>query len=276
MAHCYKRILVKWYFIVWWQTLFMSVCVHTCTCLLACACLQSKLTKGRWRKRWHHPHRKFHHDLLRCPHRPVGPLCSWEACEQSPPPPPHIYWYIHSKSKCSPEPFYLSWSMQVKVKPSGSKPFWGLLYLLKTWLESLAFHSSYQAWKKVAFFSRLQPVRHPPINNVGESGALKLSAGVFFLVYADGLVLEPDMSAGFCPDHKAAMVLFLERVYGIEDQNFLLYLLEVGFLPDMRAAASLETVRVKQLEMTGEEHTAEIKKMVSNFKSLKHWSFWGF
>lgn len=180
MAHCYKRILVKWYFIVWWQTLFMSVCVHTCTCLLACACLQSKLTKGRWRKRWHHPHRKFHHDLLRCPHRPVGPLCSWEACEQSPPPPPHIYWYIHSKSKCSPEPFYLSWSMQVKVKPSGSKPFWGLLYLLKTWLESLAFHSSYQAWKKVAFFSRLQPVRHPPINNVGESGALKLSAGVFF------------------------------------------------------------------------------------------------
>lgn len=68
---------------------------------------------------------------------------------------------------------------------------------------------------------------------------------VFFLVYTDGVVLEPDMSAGFCPDHKAAMVLFLERVYGIEDQNFLLYLLEVGFLPDMRAAASLETVSVK-------------------------------
>lgn len=59
------------------------------------------------------------------------------------------------------------------------------------------------------------------------------------------------MSAGFCPDHKAAMVLFLERVYGIEDQNFLLYLLEVGFLPDMRAAASLETVSVKWLEMIG-------------------------
>lgn len=72
------------------------------------------------------------------------------------------------------------------------------------------------------------------------------------------------------------MVLFLERVYGIEDQNFLLYLLEVGFLPDMRAAASLETVRVKQLEMIGGEHTAEIKKIVSSFKSLKHWSFWGF
>lgn len=68
---------------------------------------------------------------------------------------------------------------------------------------------------------------------------------MFAFVCTDGLVLEPDMSAGFCPDHKAAMVLFLERVYGIENQNFLLYLLEVGFLPDMRAAASLETVSVK-------------------------------
>uniref|UniRef100_A0A3Q1CAK1 Ryanodine receptor 2 n=1 Tax=Amphiprion ocellaris TaxID=80972 RepID=A0A3Q1CAK1_AMPOC len=58
----------------------------------------------------------------------------------------------------------------------------------------------------------------------------------------DGSVVEPDMSAGFCPDHKAAMVLFLDRVYGIEDQNFLLHLLEVGFLPDLRAAASLDTV----------------------------------
>lgn len=60
----------------------------------------------------------------------------------------------------------------------------------------------------------------------------------------DGLVVEPDMSAGFCPDHKAAMVLFLDRVYGIEEQNFLLHLLEVGFLPDLRAAASLDTVSV--------------------------------
>lgn len=84
------------------------------------------------------------------------------------------------------------------------------------------------------------------------------------------------MSAGFCPDHKAAMVLFLERVYGIEDQNFLLYLLEVGFLPDMRAAASLETVSVKWLEMIGIVHKAEIKKIVYNFKWLKHWSIWRF
>lgn len=67
---------------------------------------------------------------------------------------------------------------------------------------------------------------------------------VFASWWTDGLVVEPDMSAGFCPDHKAAMVLFLDRVYGIEDQNFLLHLLEVGFLPDLRAAASLDTVSV--------------------------------
>lgn len=50
------------------------------------------------------------------------------------------------------------------------------------------------------------------------------------------------MAANFCPDHKAPMVLFLDRVYGIKDQTFLLHLLEVGFLPDLRASASLDTV----------------------------------
>ncbi|XP_046877714.1 ryanodine receptor 3 isoform X6 [Hypomesus transpacificus] len=61
------------------------------------------------------------------------------------------------------------------------------------------------------------------------------------VVNKDGTVTEPDMSASFCPDHKAPMVLFLDRVYGIEDQAFLLHLLEVGFLPDLRASASLDT-----------------------------------
>ncbi|XP_030626784.1 ryanodine receptor 3 [Chanos chanos] len=61
------------------------------------------------------------------------------------------------------------------------------------------------------------------------------------VVNKDGSVTEPDMSASFCPDHKAPMVLFLDRVYGIEDQSFLLQLLEVGFLPDLRASASLDT-----------------------------------
>lgn len=59
---------------------------------------------------------------------------------------------------------------------------------------------------------------------------------------SDGSVSEPSVVASFCPDHKAPMVLFLDRVYGIKDQAFLLHLLEVGFLPDLRASASLDTV----------------------------------
>ncbi|KAG9347301.1 hypothetical protein JZ751_004868 [Albula glossodonta] len=61
------------------------------------------------------------------------------------------------------------------------------------------------------------------------------------VVNKDGTVTEPDMSASFCPEHKAPMVLFLDRVYGVEDQSFLLHLLEVGFLPDLKASASLDT-----------------------------------
>lgn len=61
----------------------------------------------------------------------------------------------------------------------------------------------------------------------------------------DGQIVEPKMSASFVPDHKASMVLFLDRVYGIDNQDFLLHVLEVGFLPDMRAAASLDTVSRK-------------------------------
>ncbi|XP_051578462.1 ryanodine receptor 2-like [Myxocyprinus asiaticus] len=57
--------------------------------------------------------------------------------------------------------------------------------------------------------------------------------GKRYLVFRYGLVVEPDMSQLFCLDHKVAMVLFLDRVYGVEDQNFLLHLQECGFLPDL-------------------------------------------
>ncbi|XP_071656899.1 ryanodine receptor 1 isoform X4 [Patagioenas fasciata] len=65
----------------------------------------------------------------------------------------------------------------------------------------------------------------------------------------DGNVLEPRMAASFVPEHKAPMVLFLDRVYGVESQEFLLRVLEVGFLPDMRAAASLDTATFSTTEM---------------------------
>nr|XP_061794423.1 ryanodine receptor 2-like [Nerophis lumbriciformis] len=57
----------------------------------------------------------------------------------------------------------------------------------------------------------------------------------------DGAVVEPELSTVFCPDHKAAMVLFVERVYGIEKQSFLIHLLQVGFLSDLQTAVSLDT-----------------------------------
>ncbi|XP_031429541.1 ryanodine receptor 1b isoform X8 [Clupea harengus] len=65
----------------------------------------------------------------------------------------------------------------------------------------------------------------------------------------EGQTIEPKMSASFVPDHKASMVLFLDRVYGIDNQDFLLHVLEVGFLPDMRACASLDTAAFCTTEM---------------------------
>ncbi|KAK1792879.1 hypothetical protein P4O66_001586 [Electrophorus voltai] len=65
----------------------------------------------------------------------------------------------------------------------------------------------------------------------------------------DGSVMEPDMSRVFCPDHKASMVLFLDRVYGIQDQQFLLRLLQNGFLPDLQAAVSMDTAGLGGTDM---------------------------
>lgn len=84
---------------------------------------------------------------------------------------------------------------------------------------------------------------------------------MFSIFTTDGQIIEPKMSASFVPDHKASMVLFLDRVYGIDNQDFLLHVLEVGFLPDMRAAASLDTVSRKR-------HMGEIKRQDTFFSSV--------
>lgn len=84
---------------------------------------------------------------------------------------------------------------------------------------------------------------------------------MFSIFTTDGQIIEPKMSASFVPDHKASMVLFLDRVYGIDNQDFLLHVLEVGFLPDMRAAASLDTVSRKR-------HMGEIKQQGTFFSSV--------
>jgi len=56
------------------------------------------------------------------------------------------------------------------------------------------------------------------------------------------LVASSTVTAGLSPQHKAAVVLFLERVYGVQDQITFYRLLENGFLPDLRAATTLEEV----------------------------------
>ncbi|XP_072545007.1 ryanodine receptor 2 [Salminus brasiliensis] len=66
---------------------------------------------------------------------------------------------------------------------------------------------------------------------------------------AEGSVVEPDMSRLFCPDHKAAMVLFLDRVYGVQDQQFLLSLLKNGFLPDLQAAVTMDNTGLGGTDM---------------------------
>lgn len=92
------------------------------------------------------------------------------------------------------------------------------------------------------------------------------------------------MSASFVPDHKASMVLFLDRVYGIENQDFLLHVLDVGFLPDMRAAASLDTVSSLTAPPTSREGIGVLKlcmcpdppspRTKRESKSKKNSEFW--
>ena len=51
---------------------------------------------------------------------------------------------------------------------------------------------------------------------------------------------ESDIQPGIQPNHKQSVVLFLERVYGLETQELFFRLLEDAFLPDLRAATILE------------------------------------
>lgn len=53
---------------------------------------------------------------------------------------------------------------------------------------------------------------------------------------------KSDMPSGLIPSHKQSIVLFLERVYGIETQELFYKILEEAFLPDLRAATILDRV----------------------------------
>ncbi|XP_055904499.1 ryanodine receptor isoform X10 [Eupeodes corollae] len=51
---------------------------------------------------------------------------------------------------------------------------------------------------------------------------------------------KSDMPSGLLPNNKQSIVLFLERVYGIEVQDLFYRLLEDAFLPDLRTATMLD------------------------------------
>ncbi|KAL0274262.1 UNVERIFIED_CONTAM: hypothetical protein PYX00_006731 [Menopon gallinae] len=60
---------------------------------------------------------------------------------------------------------------------------------------------------------------------------------------------KSDMPSGLIPGHKQSVVMFLERVYGIESQELFFKLLEEAFLPDLRCATMLDRSDGSESEM---------------------------
>lgn len=62
------------------------------------------------------------------------------------------------------------------------------------------------------------------------------------LIIIDSILDENSMPPGLQPAHKMSIILFLERVYGIPDQETFFRLIEDAFLPDIRSATILDMV----------------------------------
>jgi ryanodine receptor 2 len=60
-----------------------------------------------------------------------------------------------------------------------------------------------------------------------------------------GIKDENSMPPGLQPAHKMSIILFLERVYGIPDQETFFRLIEEAFLPDIRSATILDMVTIR-------------------------------
>lgn len=60
---------------------------------------------------------------------------------------------------------------------------------------------------------------------------------------------DNSMPPGLQPAHKMSIILFLERVYGIPDQETFFRLLEDAFLPDIRAATILDMASIAESDM---------------------------
>ncbi|CAF2039726.1 unnamed protein product, partial [Rotaria magnacalcarata] len=60
---------------------------------------------------------------------------------------------------------------------------------------------------------------------------------------------ENSMPPGLQPAHKMSIILFLERVYGIPDQETFFRLIEDAFLPDIRSATILDMAAIAESDM---------------------------
>lgn len=73
--------------------------------------------------------------------------------------------------------------------------------------------------------------------------SMKDLEGVLSLHFILPEASKPDsVPPGLTPEHKSSMVLFLERVYGIDDQEVFFRLIENGFLADLRTSTTLDSV----------------------------------
>ncbi len=51
------------------------------------------------------------------------------------------------------------------------------------------------------------------------------------------------MPPGLIPPHKQCVLIFLDRVYGLDTQEMFFRLVENSFLPDLRGATMMDAVR---------------------------------
>ncbi|XP_071832667.1 ryanodine receptor 2-like isoform X4 [Apostichopus japonicus] len=92
-----------------------------------------------------------------------------------------------------------------------------------------------------------------PIDDLIGVLSLKFSLPSPYKVYEKkdegaGKPLGADLK-GLTPCHKECMLLFLERVYGISDKQMFFSLLEKAFLPDLRAAITMDTPNTHDHDM---------------------------
>lgn len=76
------------------------------------------------------------------------------------------------------------------------------------------------------------------------------------------------MPPGLLPAHKSSIVMFLERVYGIEDQSTFFRLLEDCFLSDLRAATTLDMVSIVTRNYIGIHYILLSLLFSCQFKSI--------